>query len=51
MILSGFRQMRNVANATQLFKSQALGGKGSNQVSSETVVLITPIILPGAGDA
>lgn len=46
LILSGMRQLNNVANATQLFKSQALGGKGSKQLNSETVVLITPIILP-----
>ncbi len=47
LILSGFRQMINQANATQFLKSQALGGKGSQQLSSETVVLITPIILDG----
>lgn len=47
LILSGFRQLTNKANATQLFKSQALGGKGSTQSSAETIVLITPIILPG----
>jgi type II secretory pathway component GspD/PulD (secretin) len=48
LILSGFRQLSNRAAATQLMKSQALGGKASAQTSSETVVLITPIILPGA---
>jgi MSHA biogenesis protein MshL len=48
MILSGFRQLVNNARATQLMKSQALGGKASVQTSSETVVLITPIILEGA---
>lgn len=48
LILSGFRQMANRANAMQMLKSQALGGKASNQESSETVVLITPIILDGA---
>lgn len=47
LILSGFRQMSNRANAMQFLKSQALGGKASNQVSSETVVLITPIVLDG----
>lgn len=46
LILSGMRQLANTANATQLFKSQALGGKGATQESAETVVLITPIILP-----
>lgn len=48
LILSGFRQLTNVSRAMQLYKSQALGGKGSNQVGSETVVLITPILLDGA---
>lgn len=47
LILSGFRQISNTANANQLYTSQALGGKGSTQKNSETVVLITPIILPG----
>lgn len=48
LVLSGFRQLLNKAAATQLMKSQALGGRASSQVSSETVVLITPIILSGA---
>jgi MSHA biogenesis protein MshL len=48
LILSGFRQLVNSARATQFLKSQALGGKGSQQVSSETIVLITPILLDGA---
>jgi type IVB pilus formation R64 PilN family outer membrane protein len=48
LILSGFRQLVNNARATQLMKSQALGGKASTQTSSETVVLITPIILDGS---
>ena len=47
LILSGFRQLVNNAAATQLMKSQALGGRASAQTSTETVVLITPIILPG----
>jgi hypothetical protein len=51
LILSGMRQLSNSANATQLFKSQALGGKGSTQFNSETVVLITPIILSSNGTA
>tara|TARA_R110000868_G_scaffold108769_3_gene296635 strand:+ start:4310 stop:5860 length:1551 start_codon:yes stop_codon:yes gene_type:complete len=45
MILAGLRALANQANATQMLKSQALGGKGSLQASTETVVLITPIIL------
>ena len=48
LILSGFRQLSNQANATQMFKSQALGGRGSTQSSTETIVLITPILLDGA---
>lgn len=48
LILSGFRQVSNRANATQFLKSQALGGKASTENSKETVVLITPIILDGA---
>lgn len=45
LILSGFRQVSNSANAMQLLTSQALGGKGASQINKETVVLITPIIL------
>lgn len=47
LILSGFRQLTNRAGAAQLFTSQALGGKAAEQQNSETVVLITPIILHG----
>lgn len=45
LILSGFRQVGNVANAAQFLNSQALGGKGSQEANRETIVLITPIIL------
>lgn len=48
LILSGFRQIANRANAQQLMKSQALGGKASTQETSETIMLITPIILNGS---
>lgn len=48
LILSGFRQTKNVANANQFVNSQSLGGKGSQMVNTETIVLITPIILPGS---
>ncbi|HLB42957.1 MAG TPA: secretin N-terminal domain-containing protein [Gammaproteobacteria bacterium] len=48
MILSGFRQVSNQTGATQLFNSQALGGKASMEGSLETVILITPIILHGS---
>lgn len=45
LILSGFRQTTNIANANQFATSQALGGKGARQLNKETIVLITPIIL------
>jgi len=48
LILSGFRQVSNTANANQFVTSQALGGKGSQQLNTETIVLITPFILPGS---
>ncbi len=48
LILSGFRQVANRANANQFLNSQALGGKGSQQINRETIVLITPIILSGS---
>jgi len=48
LILSGFKQVSNTANAQQLLTSQSLGGKASTQVDSETIVLITPIILHGS---
>lgn len=47
LILSGFRQVSNQTGAMQLFRSQDLGGKASSEVNSETIVLITPIVLPG----
>ncbi len=49
LILAGFRQVKNQANASQLFNSQALGGKAAQQNNDETIVLITPIILHGLG--
>jgi type IVB pilus formation R64 PilN family outer membrane protein len=47
LILSGFRQLSNSANAMQLLTSQTLGGKAAQQVTNETIILITPIILHG----
>ena len=47
LILSGFRQVQNQANASQFLESQAAGGKGAQQINTETIVLITPIILHG----
>lgn len=51
LVLSGFRQVKNIANANQLINSQALGGKGAAQTNGETVVLITPMVLPSSGRA
>lgn len=48
LILAGFRQVSNTANATQVLDLQALGGRGAQQVNIETVILITPVILRGA---
>jgi len=48
LILAGFKQMQNQANAMQFFESQPLGGRGSGQSQIETVILITPIILHGS---
>jgi len=45
LIMSGFRQYGNQANAMQFLNSQALGGKASQETSVETIILITPIIL------
>jgi type IVB pilus formation R64 PilN family outer membrane protein len=47
LILSGFRQLSNSANAMQLLTSQSLGGKSARQFTNETIILITPIILRG----
>jgi len=47
LILAGFRQTGNTVGAQQLFDSQALGGKTAQQESTETLVLITPLILRG----
>lgn len=47
LIMAGFKQVNNTAGAAQLFQSQSLGGKTAQQTNTETVVLITPIILHG----
>lgn len=47
LILSGFKQVSNKTGAMQLFNSQELGGKGAAQGNTETIILITPIILHG----
>lgn len=48
LILAGFRELTNQANANQLLSSQALGGKASSELSKETIILITPIVLNGS---
>lgn len=48
LILSGFRQVKNRSGANQFLTSQSLGGTAAEQVNSETIVLITPIILHGS---
>ncbi|EKD72542.1 MAG: hypothetical protein ACD_45C00648G0003, partial [uncultured bacterium] len=47
LIMSGFRQVGNQAKANQFLRSQALGGVGAQQLNTETIILITPILLPG----
>ena len=47
LILSGLRQVSNQAGAEQFLKSQAMGGKTAQQINTETIVLITPIVLSG----
>jgi type IVB pilus formation R64 PilN family outer membrane protein len=47
LILAGFKQIQNQTGAMQLLDSQALGGKASQQLNTETIILITPIILNG----
>lgn len=45
LILAGFKQLNNTANKVTMFESDALGGKGGSQGSTETIVLITPTII------
>jgi len=47
LVLSGFRQVTNNAAAMQFLDSTDLGGRAATQQSTETIVLITPIILHG----
>jgi len=52
LVLSGLKQINNSTGAMQLFNLQELGGESSQQSNDDTVVLITPYILPqthGAG--
>lgn len=48
LILSGFKQMKNRTGAQQFFTAQSLGGTAADQVNSETIILITPIVLAGS---
>lgn len=45
LIIAGFRQTQNTANASTMFGSPLLGGKGADQRNIETIVLITPTIM------
>lgn len=47
LILSGFRRVQNQVGAMQFLNSQALGGMGATQSNTETIILITPIVLNG----
>lgn len=47
LILSGFRQINNQTGAMQFLDNQAVGGKAAQQQNAESIVLITPIVLPG----
>jgi len=47
LILAGFKEIDNASGASQMMGSQALGGKTAQQTNTETIVLITPIILHG----
>lgn len=51
LILAGFRQVSNQANANQFLNWQSLGGKGAQQQNKETIILITPILLNVHGRA
>jgi hypothetical protein len=48
LIMSGFRQTTNRTGASQFLTAQSLGGTAAEQQNSETVVLITPIVLHGS---
>lgn len=48
LILSGFRQIANQTGANQFLTYQALGGKASQVMNTETIVLITPFVLNGS---
>ena len=45
LIMAGLRRLGNEADAMQFLKSQSLGGKGSIAQNTETIILITPVIM------
>ena len=45
LVLAGFKQLSNTVNQERVFESPLLGGRGAKQNNTETIVLITPIIL------
>jgi len=49
LVLAGFRQINNEANKASLFGIEPLGGKGAQQINSETIVLITPVVVRNSG--
>lgn len=44
LVIGGFKQTRNELRASKMFGVQALGGKGSQDANTETILLITPTI-------
>ncbi len=49
LVLAGFRQINNEANKASMFGIEPLGGKGAQQINSETIVLITPVVVGTTG--
>lgn len=45
LVLAGFKQVRNDANHTKVFKLAPLGSRGAQQTNTETIVLITPTVI------
>jgi type II secretory pathway component GspD/PulD (secretin) len=48
LILAGMRRVQNQTGAMQFLDAQALGGRAATQDNTETIILITPIILDGS---
>lgn len=47
LVLAGFKQVNNEASRSQMFRLDALGGRGAKQNNIETIILITPTIIYG----